>query len=76
MVTRQAGNPCRYATRVAGRVGMIHCVGGRDPAAEERLKAAFARGDLAGIRSLRRAPEEPNQTCWLAGEGWWLSTAE
>jgi hypothetical protein len=27
------------------------------------------------IRSLRRAPEEPDHICWLAGEGWWLSTA-
>jgi hypothetical protein len=20
-------------------------------------------------------PEEPDETCWLVGEGWWLSTA-
>ena len=30
---------------------------------------------FTAIRSLRRAPEEPDETCWLAGEGWWLSTA-
>jgi protein-L-isoaspartate(D-aspartate) O-methyltransferase len=76
MVTRQAGDSSRYTARVAGRVGVIPCVGGRDPAAEERLKAAFARVDLAGIRSLRRAPEKPDDSCWLAGDGWWLSTAE
>ena len=73
MITRQTGD--RYAARLAGRVGMIPCVGGRDPAAEERLTAALARGDFTAIRSLRRAPEEPDDTCWLAGEGWWLSTA-
>jgi len=73
MITRQTGD--RYAARLAGRVGMIPCVGGRDPAAEERLTAALARGDFTAIRSLRRAPEEPDHTCWLAGEGWWLSTA-
>jgi hypothetical protein len=44
-------------------------------AAEERLKVALARGDFTAIRSLRRAPEEPDDTCWLAGEEWWLSTA-
>ena len=73
MITRQTGD--RYAARLAGRVGIIPCVGGRDPAAEERLTAALARGDFTAIRSLRRAPEEPDHTCWLAGEGWWLSTA-
>jgi protein-L-isoaspartate(D-aspartate) O-methyltransferase len=75
MITRQAGDPRRYTARFAGRVGIIPCVGGRDPAAEERLTAALARGDFTAIRSLRRAPEEPDHTCWLAGEGWWLSTA-
>src|SRR6516164_709215 len=46
MITRRAGDPCRYAARFAGRVGIIPCVGRRDPAAEERLTAAIARGDF------------------------------
>ena len=75
MITRLGRNPDRYRARFAGRVGVIPCVGGRDPSAEERLRAALARGDFTAIRSLRRAPEEPDETCWLAGEGWWLSTA-
>jgi protein-L-isoaspartate(D-aspartate) O-methyltransferase len=75
MITRLGSNPDRYRARFAGRVGVIPCTGGRDQAAEERLKVAFARGDFTAIRSLRRAPEEPDETCWLAGEEWWLSTA-
>jgi len=75
MITRLNSNPDRYRARFAGRVGVIPCVGGRDPAAEERLKTALARGDFTAIRSLRRAPEEPDDTCWLSGEGWGLSTA-
>src|SRR5207248_1304652 len=74
MITRRPGEPYRYGARFAGRVGVIPCVGGRDPAAEERLGVALARADFTAIRSLRRAPEEPDHTCWLAGEGWWLST--
>ena len=74
MITRSANDLCRYAARFVGRVGIIPCVGGRDPAAEESLTAALAKGDFTAIRSLRRAPEEPDDTCWLAGEGWWLST--
>jgi protein-L-isoaspartate(D-aspartate) O-methyltransferase len=75
MITRQGGDSDRYAAGFAGRVGIIPCVGGRDPAAEEKLTAALATGDFTVIQSLRCAPEEPDQTCWLAGEGWWLSTA-
>jgi protein-L-isoaspartate(D-aspartate) O-methyltransferase len=75
IITRRAGDSCRYPARFIGRVGIIPCVGERDPAAEERLSAALARGDFTAIRSLRRAPDEPDHTCWLAGEGWWLSTA-
>ena len=74
VITRRPGEPYRYGARFAGRVGVIPCVGGRDPAAEERLGVALARADFTAIRSLRRAPEEPDHTCWLAGEGWWLST--
>ena len=75
MITRSPGDPCRYDASFVGRVGIISCVGGRDPAAEERLKAALAKSDFTAIRSLRRAPGEPDHTCWLAGDGWWLSTA-
>jgi protein-L-isoaspartate(D-aspartate) O-methyltransferase len=65
----------RYAVRFASRVGIIPCAGGRDAEAETRLMAALARADYTAVKSLRRPPEEPDDTCWLAGEGWWLSTA-
>ena len=55
--------------------GVIACVGGRDPEAKARLQAALQGSHFTVIQSLRRAPEEPDETCWLAGEGWWLSTA-
>jgi protein-L-isoaspartate(D-aspartate) O-methyltransferase len=65
----------RYPVRFASRVGVIACVGGRDAEAESRLAAALTRADYTAVKSLRRPPEEPDDTCWLAGEGWWLSTA-
>jgi protein-L-isoaspartate(D-aspartate) O-methyltransferase len=76
LITRQEGDLRRYPARFVGRVGIIPCIGGRDPEAEARLNAALASSDFAAIRSLRRAPEKPDHTCWLAGEGWWLSTAD
>lgn len=75
LIERQAGEARRYPAQFVSPVGIIHCVGARDAAAEERLKSAVARSRMTNIRSLRRAPDEPDNTCWLAGEGWWLSTA-
>jgi protein-L-isoaspartate(D-aspartate) O-methyltransferase len=75
LIERHSGETRRYPARYASPAGIIPCVGGRDPAAEERLNAALAHSTLAAVRSLRRAPDEPDETCWLAGEGWWLSTA-
>ena len=75
IIERHAAETQRYLVRHAGQIGIIHCTGGRDPGAEERLQAALARSRLGTVQSLRRAPEAPDHTCWLAGEGWWLSTA-
>jgi protein-L-isoaspartate(D-aspartate) O-methyltransferase len=75
LITRHAGETQRYPARFVSRTGIISCVGGRDDDAEEKLKAALQRSYYTAIRSLRRAPEVPDDTCWLAGDGWWLSTA-
>jgi protein-L-isoaspartate(D-aspartate) O-methyltransferase len=65
----------RYPVRFASRTGIIPCVGGRDAKAEARLTDALAAADFTAIQSLRRLPQEPDESCWLAGDGWWLSTA-
>jgi protein-L-isoaspartate(D-aspartate) O-methyltransferase len=65
----------RYPVRFASRVGIIACAGGRDAQAEARLSTALARADYTAVKSLRRPPDQPDDTCWLAGDGWWLSTA-
>lgn len=75
LITRQGGATRRHPARYVSATGIIPCVGGRDPRAEKRLAAALAGSDFAAVRSLRRAPEKPDATCWLAGDGWWLSTA-
>src|SRR5262249_28582414 len=52
----------------------IPCAGARDEETARRLAEAFQRGDMKNVRSLRRN-SAPDETCWCAGNGWWLSTA-
>jgi protein-L-isoaspartate(D-aspartate) O-methyltransferase len=75
LIKRHAAETRRYAAQYVSPTRVIHCIGGRDPSAEERLDAAMAHSRMTNIRSLRRAPDGPDETCWLAGVGWWLSTA-
>jgi protein-L-isoaspartate(D-aspartate) O-methyltransferase len=65
----------RYAVSMASRVGIFPCIGGRDPRSAEKLKGAVRNSDWTAIRSLRRPPEVPDESCWLRCEGYWLSTA-
>ena len=71
-IERQAANG--YAARFLRPTGFIEFSGARDPEIGRRLAAAFRRDRGIPVQSLRRAPEEPDETCWLAGDGWWLST--
>jgi protein-L-isoaspartate(D-aspartate) O-methyltransferase len=75
LITRTAAETRRYAARFVSRTGIVACVGGRDAEAEARLSTALQRAPFTAIQSLRRPPEEPDDTCWLAGDGWWLSTS-
>ena len=53
----------------------ISCIGARDEETAIRLTEAFRRGGAEDVKSLRR-DTEPDDSCWFAGGGWWLSTAE
>jgi protein-L-isoaspartate(D-aspartate) O-methyltransferase len=53
--------------------------GGRTAAAGQQIAAALRPAapdswSLPNVASLRLAGD-PDDTCWLAGDGWWLSTA-
>jgi protein-L-isoaspartate(D-aspartate) O-methyltransferase len=74
-IERRGDQTQHYAVRWLTPTKIFACVGGRDPGAEARLNAAMERSRLSHIKSLRLAPEEPDASCWLAGDGWWLSTA-
>ena len=50
------------------------CIGARDDKTARGLSQAFATRDTRRLRSLRYGTP-PDDTCWFAGSGWWLSTA-
>ena len=59
---------CAETSRGCGRTGAEQAV------AELRLTQAFERGGLDRVRSLHRRESVPDDSAWLAGDGWWLST--
>jgi protein-L-isoaspartate(D-aspartate) O-methyltransferase len=63
-----------WAARFATPVAIIDCFQGRETESESRLRVAFLGGDSDRVKSLRRPPEIPDESCWLVGDGWWLST--
>jgi protein-L-isoaspartate(D-aspartate) O-methyltransferase len=73
LVTRK---PEGFAARFVSPAWFVPCLGAQDPVEAEALSAAISRGGSGDVRSLRLAPQTPDETCWLAGAGWWLSTRE
>ena len=63
-----------WPAKFVGRAQFIGCVGLQDEDAGRRLEEAFLRG-WERVRSLR-LDDAVDDTCWFAGDGWWLSTAE
>jgi protein-L-isoaspartate(D-aspartate) O-methyltransferase len=64
----------KWPARFVSRAGFIGCVGLQDEQAGRRLVEAFSK-NWDGVRSLH-LDGSPDDNCWFAGEGWWLSTTE
>ena len=63
-----------YAARFISPTGIYPCTGARDDDEAKALGQALMQLTFGQVQSLRRG-DEPDETCWLAGKGWWLSTA-
>jgi protein-L-isoaspartate(D-aspartate) O-methyltransferase len=64
----------RFDARFVCPAMFVPCLGARDEETAQKLSAAFKRGDFRNVKSLRRN-SQPDDTCWCAGNGWWLSNA-
>jgi protein-L-isoaspartate(D-aspartate) O-methyltransferase len=73
LVTRRAADV--YAADVIAPVQFIPCIGARDDAMSQAIMAALRARVIMTTRSLRRGVA-PDDTVTVAGDGWWLSSAE
>jgi protein-L-isoaspartate(D-aspartate) O-methyltransferase len=62
-----------YAASLVCPACFIPCVGGQPDTASRKLIEAFDRGGWRDVRWLYRGDRIPDETCWLAGDDWWLS---
>jgi len=62
-----------FAARFLLQAQFVPCVGARDETSAQRLSDAFRNGGWVKVKSLRRH-DAPGESCWFAGNGWWLST--
>lgn len=63
-----------WPARFVSPAGFIACQGHQNDEMGRRLTAAFAGEGWRDVRSLR-LDGEPDPTCWVAGDDWWLSSA-
>src|SRR5271168_1277098 len=61
-----------FAARFLLQVQFVPCIGARDETTAQRLSKAFRKGGWEKVKSLRRG-EAVDESCWVAGDGWWLS---
>jgi protein-L-isoaspartate(D-aspartate) O-methyltransferase len=72
-ITRQPGG---YSTQLVSFVAIYSCTSMRDPRRESLLGQALASGTLLRIKSVRRDPHAPTETCAAHGDDVCLSLAE
>ena len=60
--------PAKFVTGAA----FIPCIGPQDETVGRRLTEAFSQGAWRQVRSFR-IDNPTDDTCWFAGDGWWLS---
>jgi protein-L-isoaspartate(D-aspartate) O-methyltransferase len=62
-----------FAARFLMQVQFVPCIGARSETTAQRLSEAFRGSGWSKVKSLHRG-DAPDESCWFAGDGWWLST--
>lgn len=61
------------AARFLLQVQFVPCMGARSETTAQRLSEAFRNNGWTKVKSLHRN-DAGGESCWFAGDGWWLST--
>ncbi len=72
LINRPERGGAPWPAHFVSRAIFVGCEGVRESKASRRLADAFF-DDWRAVKSLRF--DEPDETCWFAGDGWWLSSA-
>ena len=75
-VLRLVKHGAGFEARFIDGVAIPALFGGRDPEMQRRIARAFEGGGVREVRSLRRDEHVHDDTCWLQGVGFCLSTQE
>jgi len=67
--------PSGYAARFMSSVMIFPCAGTRNEDANQRLQQSLMKGTWTTVQSLRRDTHEADETCWLHGDDFCLSTS-
>lgn len=73
LVRRPGAEAAAWPARFVSRAGFISCQAEQSAGTGRALADAFATGAWQAVQSLHR-DDAPDETCWVKGEGWWLST--
>lgn len=73
LVERPVRGGTAWPARFVSRASFIPCQAPQDVGIGEGLAQAFAGGGWDQVRSIR-LDDKPDETCWLNGGDWWLST--
>lgn len=71
LLTRRAEDA--WSARFLCGVQFVPCAGATSLPASRALRDAFRRDNWSQVKSLVR-DDRPDDSCWCAGPGWWLST--
>jgi protein-L-isoaspartate(D-aspartate) O-methyltransferase len=70
LVTKQEDGS--FAARFLLQAQFVPCIGARNQTTEQKLGEAFRNSNWTKVKLLHRN-DEPDDSCWCSGHGWWLS---